>query len=123
MVKCALEIDCENRNPLWQVKDAIALEMEAVHVAFKVMNEGEEPPPRYQYMKCYHVFDIKLDGFWCKARLVARGHMTETLAVLTCASVVSRDSVCIALTIATLNDLQVKASYVQNSFLMAPCEE
>ena len=24
--------------------------MEAVHVAFKVMNEGEEPPPRYQYM-------------------------------------------------------------------------
>ena len=121
MVKCTLEIDHENRNSLWQ--DAIALEMEAVCVAFKVMNEGEEPPPRYQYMKCHLLFDIKLDGVWCKAHLVARGHMTEILAALTYASVVSRDSVCIALTIATLNDLQVKASDVQNAFLMATCEE
>ena len=120
-IKHALEIDCENRNSLWQ--DAIVLEMEAVHVAFKVMNEGEEPPPRYQYMECHLMFDIKLDGFWCKAQLIARGHMTKTPAVLTYASVVSRDSVCIALTIAALNDLQVKASYVQNAFLMAPCEE
>ena len=90
----------------------IVLEMEAVHVAFKVMNEGEEPPPRYQYMECHLVFDIKLDGFWHKAHLVAGGHMTATPAVLTYASVVSRDSVRIALTIAALNDLQVKASDV-----------
>ena len=117
MFKCTLEIDHENRNSLWQ--DAIALEMEAVCVAFKVMNDGEEPPPGYQNMECHLVFDIKLDGFWCKAHLVARGHMTETLAVHTYVSVVSRDSVCIALTIATLNDLQVKASDVQNAFLLA----
>ena len=51
-------------NSLWQ--DAIALEMEAVHVAFKVMSEGEEPPPRYQYMECHLVFDTKLDGFGAK---------------------------------------------------------
>ena len=63
MVKCTLEIDHENRNSLWQ--DAIALEMEAVCVAYKVMNEVEEPPPRYQYMKCHLLFDIKLDGVWC----------------------------------------------------------
>ena len=43
--------------------------------------------------------------------------------VLTYTSVVSRDSVHIALTIAALNDLQVKASDVQNAFLTAPCEE
>ena len=49
--------------------------------------------------------------------------MTETPAVLTYVSVVSRDIVHIALTIATLNDLQVKASDVQNAFLMAPCKE
>ena len=121
MVKCALEIDHENRNSLWQ--DAIALKMEAVHVAFKVMSEGEEPPPGYQYMECHLMFDIKLDGFWHKAQLIARGHMTETPAVLTYASVVSRDSVHIALTIASLNDLQVKASDVQNAFLTAPCKE
>ena len=29
------------------------------------------------------MFDIKLDGFWHKAQLIARGHMTETPAVLT----------------------------------------
>ena len=115
------EIDHENRNSLWQ--DAIVLKMEAVCVAFKVMNEGEEPPPGYQYMECHLVFDIKLDGFWHKARLVARGHMTETPMVLTITSVVSRDSVCIALTIAALNDLQVKVSDAKNAFLMAPREE
>ena len=49
--------------------------------------------------------------------------MTETLAVLTYMSVVSRDSVRIALTIGTPNNLQVKTSDVQNAFLMAPCEE
>ena len=86
MFKYTLEIDCENGNSLWQ--DAIVLEMEAVRVAFKVMNEGEEPPPGYQYMECHLVFDIKLDWYWCKAHLVAGGHMTETLAVLTYMSVV-----------------------------------
>ena len=49
------------------------------------------------------MFDIKLDGFSCKAHLIAGDHMTETYV-----SGASRDSVCIALTIATLNDLQVK---------------
>ena len=73
--------------------------MEAGCVAFRVMNEGEEPPP-----------------------LVARDHMTKSPVVLTYMSVVSRDSAHIALTIATLN-LQVKASDVQNAFLMAPCKE
>ena len=61
MVKCALEIDHENGNSLWQ--DAIALEMELVCVAFKVMNGGGgEPPPGYQYMKCHLMVDIKLDS-------------------------------------------------------------
>ena len=67
--------------------------MEAVHVAFKAMNEGEEPPPGYQKMEC----------------------MTETLAVLTYVCVVSRDSVHIALTVAALNNIQVKAGDVQNA--------
>ena len=87
---CSPEIDHENGNSLWQ--DTIVLKMEAVRVAFKVMNEGEEPPPRYQYMECHLMFDIKLDGFQCNARLIAGGHMTETPAVLTYTSVVSRDT-------------------------------
>jgi hypothetical protein len=44
-------------------------------------------------------------------------------AVMTYASVVSRESVRIALTIAALNDLEVKASDVMNAHLMVPCEE
>ena len=43
--------------------------------------------------------------------------MTETPVVLTYMCVVSRDSVRIALTIATLNNFQVKATDVQNTFL------
>ena len=50
--------------------------------------------------------------------------MTKTPPpVMTYASVVSRETVRIALTIAALNDLQVKASDVQNAYLASPCEE
>ena len=47
----------------------------------------------------------------------------DTPAVVTYASVVSRETVRIALTIAALNDLEVKASDVMNAFLIAPCAE
>jgi hypothetical protein len=77
----AREIDRENGNTLWQ--DAIAKEMSAVRVAFKILNDGQEPPPGHQFMDCHMVFDIKLDGFKRKARLVAGGHMTEAPAVMT----------------------------------------
>jgi hypothetical protein len=39
------------------------------------------------------------------------------------ASVVSRDSIRIALTMAALNNLQVKAGDKQNAYLTAPCRE
>ena len=47
--------------------------------------------------------------------------MTETPATLTYLSVVSRDSVQIALTVAALNDLQVMSCDIQNTYLMADC--
>lgn len=120
-IERALEVDKANGNNLW--RDSIAKEMQAVRVAFKILPEDESPPPGYQYMKCHMIFDVKLDGFRRKARLVAGGHMTVAPAVLTYASVVSRESVRIALTVAALNDLQVKGSDVQNAYLTAPCEE
>ena len=49
--------------------------------------------------------------------------MTEILATLTYSSVVSRDSVWIALTLAALNDLQVMSCDIQNAYLMADCRE
>jgi hypothetical protein len=120
-VKDAMRLDAENGNTLWM--DAVALEIASVGVSFKHLDDGEEVPVGYQYIDCHMIFDVKLDGFRLKARMVAGGHMTEAPAVMTYSSVVSRESVRIALTLATLNDLQVKASDVMNAYLTAPCEE
>jgi hypothetical protein len=54
------------------------------------------------------IFDIKMEDFRCKARLVAGRHMTKTPATITYASVVSRETICIALLMAALNNLHVK---------------
>ena len=69
------------------------------------------------------IFEIKFDGFWCKACLVTGGHMTDVQAVLMYTSIVSRETVQIALALAALNDLEVKASDISNTYLTAPCKE
>ena len=74
-------------------------------------------------MDCHIVWDIKLDGFKRKAQMVAGGHMVDTPAVMTYASVVSHETVHIALTLAALNDLEVQASDVMNAYLTAPCDK
>ena len=54
------------------------------------------------------IFDVKTD-LSRKARLVAGGHLTDPPKDSVYSSVVSRDSVRIAFTIAALNDLEVLA--------------
>ena len=49
--------------------------------------------------------------------------MTDTPNTLTYSSVVSRDSVRIALTITALNELSVMACDIQNAYLIAECRE
>ena len=49
--------------------------------------------------------------------------MTKALATITYASVVSRETVRIALMIAALNDLEVKVGDVLNAYITAPCKE
>ena len=120
-VKRALEIDEENGNHLW--RDMIALEMESVCVMFKILEEDQNPPPGHSYMEGHIIFDVKMENFRRKARYVAGGHQIDTPAIMTYASVVSRESVRIALTIAALNDLDAKTSDVKNAFLTAPCDE
>jgi hypothetical protein len=88
--------------------------------------EGKESelPPGFQKIKCHFIFDIKMgENFRRKARLVANGNETETPAALTYSSVVSRDSVRIALLIASLNELEVLACDIQNAYLTADCRE
>jgi hypothetical protein len=67
---------------------------------------------------------VKLgENFRRKARFVAGGHTTETPAALTYSSVVSRDSVRIALLFAALNDLDIQSCDIQNAYLTADCRE
>ena len=54
------------------------------------------------------IFDVKIESFWRKACLVAGDHMTDAPAAITCASVVSRESVMLALILTALNALEVK---------------
>ena len=103
--------------------DAIQKEMQNVCIAFNTLDDNEQIPLGYQWMQCHMIFTVKMDGFVCKAQLVAGGHMTDATAVMTYASVVSWETVHIALTVVALNDLEVKTSDIQNAYLTAPCEE
>ena len=78
-------------------------------IAIKILENGEQIPVGFQQIGCHLVFDVKMEDFRRKARFVAGGHTTEAPATLTYASVVSRETVRIALTLAALNDLEVKA--------------
>ena len=69
------------------------------------------------------IFDIKMEGFCRKARLVAGGHMTEATNVMIYKSVVLRKTVCIALTIDVLNGLEVKVADIMNAYITAPIKE
>ena len=55
--------------------------------------------------------------------MVGGGHMTASPSSITYSSVVSRDSVIIALTIAALNDLSILGCDIQNTYLTSPCHE
>jgi hypothetical protein len=69
------------------------------------------------------IFDIKMTDFGQKARLVAGEHVTDTPTAMTYASIVSRETVRIALTIAALNSLDVKTGDVMNAYITAPVTE
>ena len=121
-VKEAIDIDDENNNSLWW--DALMKEMKNVRVAFEVYEGKVEDLVGYQHVKCHIVWDVKLgENFRRKARLVAGGHTTDAPSSLTYSSVVSRDSVRLALTIAALNDLDVLGCDIQNAYISAPCRE
>ena len=116
-----VQLDKANGNTMWQ--DAVRDEMKKVRIAFKKLNPGEVVPPTYQQIRCHLIFDVKMEDFRRKARYVAGGHMTEAPKTLTYASVVSRESVRIALTLAALNDLNVKTADIENAYLTAPVSE
>ena len=54
------------------------------------------------------VFDVKMEDFRCKLKLVAGGHTTKAPATMTYTSIMSRETVRIAFMITALNDLEEK---------------
>ncbi len=117
----AKAFDAEN-GVTW---DAIFKEMKNNCSAFEAWEKGlNQMPIGYQEVKYYLIFDVKMgESFRRKARLVAGGHTTEVPSALTFASVVSRDSASIALTIAALNDLKAMTCNIQNAVLTADCRK
>ena len=91
--------------------------MKNVKLAFDILPDGQKAPIGFQQMSCHMIFDVKMDGFSQKAQLVAGGHMTEVPDVMIYASVVSRETMRIVLTITTLNGLQVKAADIMNAYI------
>jgi hypothetical protein len=104
--------------------------MRTVFPAFEILEDGKKAPPGYNAISCHLVFDVKFN-FTRKARFVANphgagGHTVQDfdyLSVNTYASVVSRESVRIALTLAALNDLDILSADIQGAYLNAPCRE
>ena len=98
-------------------------EVGTVFPALQVLEDGEEVPVGSQFVDLMMIFDVKMD-LTRKARLVAQGDQVETPSNLTYyASIVSRDSICIALLLASLNNLTLLAANVTGAYLNAPCGE
>ncbi len=117
----ALAIDKRTGTDFW--KKAIEKEIRNVFPVFEFLkSDNNQVPPGFQFVETYFVFDIKMD-LKRKARLVARGSMTEATKEETFASVVSRDTVRLFFLLAALNDLDVLSCDIQNAYLAAPNKE
>ena len=120
-VKEALQMDMDNSNTAWW--DSIQKEMKNVRVAFNILDDDANLPPGHTLVKCHIIFDVKMD-LTRKSGYVACGHMTKPPSSMTYASVASRESVRIILTLlAALNGLDVLSSDIHNAYLTAPTKE
>jgi hypothetical protein len=116
-----LEVDHRTGTTYW--RDALKLEMDNVRVAFNILGDKDKIAPGFQKINCHMVFDVKMGSLHRKCRFVAGGHVTDPPAMITYTSVVSRESVQIALTVAALNDLDIMSGGIKNTYLNSPCNE
>jgi hypothetical protein len=98
-------------------------EMKNVRISFKILNGEESAPPTYQEIRCHMIFDVKMEDFRRNARFVSGEHTTDTPHAMAYASVVSRESVSISLTLAALNHLDVNMADIENAYLTEPITE
>ena len=78
----------------------------------------------YQEISCHMIFVINMDQRLTRnSRYVYGGHTTDPPSSITYSGVVSRDSVMIEFTLAALNDVEIRAADIGNSYLNAKCRE
>ena len=85
--------------------DSMVKELHRFKVGFKILLDGTKAPIGDQFVQYHIVFDIKMENFRCKVKLVAWGHI---IRVTTIDSGVLRGIVRITLMIIAFNDLEVK---------------
>ena len=91
--------------------------------AFDILPEGSKQPQGREFIKCHVVFDIKQGTLQRKCQFVANGSRADVTDIPTYASVVSRESVRIAFTLAALNGLDLMAGDCEGAYLNAPSTE
>lgn len=126
----AYRLDTESETDYWT--KAIEREMTKLRPAVDVHSQHTPDQIRsrqardtlvgYQEIPVHWVFDVKMD-LTRRARFVAGGHKTETPTCGMYSSVVSRDSVRIAMTLCSLYDLKLWACDISNAYLNADCRE
>ena len=89
-----------------------------VSVTFEIFENGMRAPVEWKKISGHLILDFKMD-FTRKAKWVKDGHQTLDPKQFNYAGVVTQDSIRIALTYASLNDLEVTAADVQNTYLQA----
>eukprot|EP00804_Cyclotella_cryptica_P003812 CCRYP_018937-RA/>CCRYP_018937-RA protein AED:0.24 eAED:0.24 QI:0/0/0/1/0.66/0.5/4/0/462 len=112
-VEEAYAIDKATGTTFW--RDAIEKEMTNVRVAFDILAGGAAPPPDHQFIHCHMIFDVKMEDFRRKARIVAGRHATKDPTTLTYASVMSREI--------RFNDVDIWVAGVLNAYITVPCRE
>ena len=104
-------------------EDVLEKELKAVMVAIKIL-EGATRPVGCESVHCNLIFNIKMGSLLRKYRYVCNGSTTDPpLEIVTFASVVSRESVRIAFTLAALNGLSVEGADASNAYLNALSRE
>ena len=108
-------------NTLWE--DYITKEMKCVSPIFRKLDSGEIVPIGYYRVKCHIIFGVKMEYFRCKDSLVEGENLTDPLSIITYTSVLSRETVRIALSLITLNHFPVKVAEIRNDYIPAPVTE
>ena len=113
----ASEIDSEDKRTFWI--DTIAKEMKSIVVAFETLETRQVATVACKITIVRIRFDAKMN-FTRKTRWVLDGNRNPVPKGSTCARVVSRESTMPCFTCAALNDVDVWAYCIQNTYLQAP---